>query len=146
MAREIATRIEISAPPEAVWAVLTDFPRFGEWNEFLPKVDGKAIEGSRIRFVFELPRGFKMKATAEVLRVEPDRELRWAGTAPIPGLLRAEHYFLLSPAGDGATRFDHGERFTGPLAVLLWPILRRRGTPVYEQMNRDLKRRVEEGT
>lgn len=142
MAREIATSAVIEAPPQAVWDVLLDFTRYPEWNPFLPKLQGEARVGARIRFIFELPRGFRMKATARVLTVAPPTELRWAGKFFTPWLLRAEHYFHLAPSGDGHTRFDHGERFTGLLVPLLWPVLRGKGRQVYVDMNEALRARV----
>ena len=31
----IEKTLEIKAPPEVVWEVLTDFPKYGEWNPFV---------------------------------------------------------------------------------------------------------------
>ena len=31
----IERALEIKAPPEVVWEVLTDFPKYGEWNPFV---------------------------------------------------------------------------------------------------------------
>lgn len=146
MAREISTSTEIEVSPGAIWEVLTDFSRYSEWNSFLPKVWGRANVGERIRFIFELPRGFRMKARATILKVDPLRELRWAGSLPIPGLIRAEHYFILKPLCDTRTRFDHGELFTGLLIPFLWPVLRGKGRQVYLDMNEALKERVESRT
>ncbi|KAL9135287.1 MAG: hypothetical protein Q9175_003523 [Cornicularia normoerica] len=40
MAPSISTGIDIAAPPIAVWAVLTDYDRYPEWNPFLVKMSG----------------------------------------------------------------------------------------------------------
>lgn len=40
MAPSISTEIDIAAPPNAVWAVLTDFDRYNEWNPFIVKLSG----------------------------------------------------------------------------------------------------------
>jgi hypothetical protein len=143
MPRQIATEIEINAVAEQVWAVLSDFARYPEWNAFILWVRGRAEEGDLIRFCFELPRGFRMKATATVLKVAPARELRWAGHFLCPRLFRAEHYFVIEPIGESRIRFLHGEIFSGLLLPLAWLILRTGGPPVYEQMNVDLKRQTE---
>ena len=143
MRREIATEIEIDAQPARVWAVLTDFSSYPEWNTFLHWVDGRIAEGERIRFCFELPRGFRFKVSAIILNVTPERALRWAGVLFTARLFRAEHYFELTSSPGGRTRFSHGEIFTGLLLPLAWIILRTSGPRVYEDMNHELKRRVE---
>ena len=49
---ELSHEIEIAAPPERVWAVLTDFAAYGEWNPYQTiegelKVFGKVHVTSR---------------------------------------------------------------------------------------------------
>jgi hypothetical protein len=141
--REIATEIEIDAPPGRVWSVLTDFSSYPEWNTFLRWVEGRIAEGERIRFCFELPRGFRFKVNATILNVTPERALRWAGVFFTARLFHAEHYFELTPSPGARTRFSHGEIFIGLLLPLAWIILGTSGRRVYEDMNLELKRRVE---
>jgi hypothetical protein len=145
MAREIQTDIEIAAGAKRVWEVLTDFAGYPQWNPFLLEVNGRVGVGEPIAFRFELPRGVRLWAKARILKVEPERELRWAGHLLVSALFRAEHYFVLLPLGATRTRLHHGERFSGLLLPLAWPILRTRGRPVYEDMNVALKQRVESG-
>jgi hypothetical protein len=141
--REIATEIEIDAPPTRVWSVLTDFASYPEWNTFLRWVEGRIVKGERIYFCFELPRGFRFKVNATILNVTPERALRWAGVFLTFRLFRAEHYFELTAVPGARTRFSHGEVFTGFLLPLAWIVLRTSGRRVYEDMNLELKRRVE---
>ena len=37
--RELRREIEIAAPPERVWAVVTDFAAYPEWNPFIRRLD-----------------------------------------------------------------------------------------------------------
>ena len=143
MVREIDTEIEIDATAARVWDVLADFAAYPRWNPFLLSVAGTPATGRRIRFWFELPRGFRAPACATILKAERETELRWAGS--VPGLFRAEHYFVIERAGAARLRFRHGEIFSGLLLPLVWPILRSRGREVYEAMNRALKERAERG-
>lgn len=146
MPRSIDTAIEIAASPQRVWQVLGDFGRYPEWNRFLLRVEGRLAVSARIRFRFELPRGVRMNATATVLKVEPARELRWAGHLLWSWLFRAEHYFVIEAITPERVRFLHGEIFSGLLLPIAWLILRGQGPPVYEQMNADLKQRCEKTT
>jgi uncharacterized protein YndB with AHSA1/START domain len=46
--RRIETSIEIEAPPEQVWAILTDFAGMAAWNPFIRSVSGALATGSRL--------------------------------------------------------------------------------------------------
>jgi len=46
MSYVIKTEVDIGASKEAVWDVLVDFPRYGEWSNF-SRVEGAAQVGSR---------------------------------------------------------------------------------------------------
>jgi hypothetical protein len=140
--REIHTEIEIDATPERVWRVLTDLPSYAGWNPFVTRAAGELKEGARIEIFVQVPDYRGMRFKPRVLRVEPQRELRWLGTLPLPGLFNGEHIFRIEPAGDGRSRFLHGEKFTGLLIPFMGGVLEktRRG---YEMMNAALKARAE---
>ena len=40
MAPSSSATIDIAAPPKAVWAVLTDYDRYPEWNPFITNMSG----------------------------------------------------------------------------------------------------------
>ena len=40
--------IDIDAPVERVWEVLTDFERYGEWNPFTTRVDANLEVGASV--------------------------------------------------------------------------------------------------
>ena len=142
--REIHTEIEIAAPPERVWQVLTDIGSYAQWNPFVTRASGELRVGGRLEIFVQIPDGSGMKFTPTVLKVEPARELRWLGTLPLPGLVNGEHIFRLEPAGPGRTRFLHGERFTGLLVPVLGLLgILRKTERGYVLMNEALKARVE---
>jgi hypothetical protein len=143
-AREIATEIEIGAPPARVWAVLVDTPRYPQWNPFIVALRGVLAAGQAIRFRFRIPPAPRLPGRATVLLAAPEAELRWAGRLLWPWLFRAEHYHRLAPLDGGRTRLAHGEIFSGLLAVLAWPLLRVLAQPVYRRFNLALRERVEE--
>lgn len=142
-AREIATEIEIDAPPARVWAVLVDTPHYPQWNPFIVAVRGELSVAHEIRFLFRIPPAPRMPGRATVLKVEAGAELRWAGRLLWPWLFRAEHYHLLAPVEGGRTRFAHGEIFSGLTAALAWPLLRLFAQPVYARFNQALRERAE---
>ncbi len=139
---KIATEIEIEASTERVWRILTDTARYGEWNSFIPALQGSLQPGHRISFQLSLPIGLRIPAQAMVLAATAQRELRWAGVLGWAWLFRAEHYHLLEPRS-GRVHFRHGERFSGLFAVLAWPLLRLFVPAQYHAVNRNLKSRAE---
>ena len=141
--REILTDVEIDAPPARVWAVLTDFEAYDEWNPFA-RIVGRPNVGANLHVRLTPPGGRAMTFRPEVTVVEPNRELRWLGHLYVSGLFDGEHRFVLEPLDDGArTRFVHAETFRGALAG---PLLWMAGDDTragFEAMNDALKRRAE---
>lgn len=139
---ELRTEIEIAAPPAAVWQVLTDFSRYGEWNPFLASVEGTLKVGSELRVVVSPPGGREYHMIMRLITCEPERELRWRGKWGADFLFRGEHFFRLVPLEHGHTRFVHGEDFGGILVRWLGQRLTQvaRG---FVFMNQALKRQVE---
>jgi hypothetical protein len=141
--REIHTEIEIDAPAERVWRVLTDFAAYPEWNPFVRRGEGEVKVGARLH-VFIQPSGGKGMSFRPRVRVaDPGRELRWLGHLWVAGLFDGEHSFLIEPLGEGRVRFIQRERFGGLLLPLLWKMLDRETRRGFEEMNRALKLRCE---
>jgi uncharacterized protein YndB with AHSA1/START domain len=53
--RELRREVEIEAPPERVWAVVTDFAAYPEWNPFIGRISGDLQEGARLEVRIEPP-------------------------------------------------------------------------------------------
>ncbi len=141
--REIQTEIEIAATPERVWQTLTDLNSYSQWNPFVTRASGELRVGECLKIYVQIPDARGMSFTPKVLKVEPQREMRWLGTLPLPGLFNGEHIFKVEPATQpGRTRFLHGERFTGLLIPFLGGMLDKTARG-YVLMNEALKKRVE---
>lgn len=140
---EIMTDIEIDGSPEAVWAVLTDFEAYPEWNPAM-EIDGDAVEGDRLEVTMDYENMRKMTFNPRVLVADRPAELRWQGRLFVSGLYDGEHRFELTSLDDGErTRLTQAETFRG---VLVGFINRRIGDDVeagFNQVNEALKRRVE---
>ena len=138
----LETVIDIDAPADVVWDVLTDFERYPEWNEYT-RIDGDAVEGAQLH-VSPGPRAGRMPSfEPRVLRAEADYELRWLGHLLVRGLFDGEHRFRIERRGDDRSRLTQAEQFSG---VLHGPIMRRYGErtrETFEGVNRALKRRAE---
>ena len=110
--------ITIEAPPERVWAILTDIDRWPEWQPDVSqaKLEGPLASGSRFRW-----RASGLKIVSTLREVEPPHRVSWEGKAPGT---RAVHTWALR--GQGVqTVVDTEESFDGWLVRLLRPVMQR---------------------
>jgi hypothetical protein len=142
LTKELHSEIEIAAPPDSVWAVLTDFGSYEEWNPFIRRIRGELREGARLEVRIEPPGGRAMTFRPTVLAVRPERELRWLGRLLAPGIFDGEHRFTLEPLDGDRTRFVQAERFGGILVRAFGSTLDKTKLG-FEQMNAALKERAE---
>ncbi len=141
--KELRTEIEINAPPERVWQLLTDFASFPQWNPFIRWASGEPRKGAQLQVHLQ-PSGAKgMTFRPKVLKAEPKRELRWLGHFLIPGLFDGEHIFTIELLEAGRVRFVQREIFTGILVPLFMRWLGKDTRRGFEEMNQALKLRAE---
>jgi hypothetical protein len=141
--KELYTDVEIEAPAEKVWQILTDFAHFSEWNPFIRSIEGKPESGSRLRVQLHPPGARAMTFRPKVLRAEPREELRWKGRFILPGLFDGQHTFKIQPLGPHRVRFIQREKFTGVLTPFLARSLETTTKQGFKQMNEALKARSE---
>ncbi|MFV2020125.1 SRPBCC family protein [Micromonospora sp. LOL_023] len=116
--------IDISAPAERVWTILTDTAAYPEWNPFITKLDGGLTRGSRLSVTIALPGAEPRRFTPTVTAVEPERRLAWFGRLLVPGIFNGAHSFDIEPLTPESTRFTQSERFSGLLVRMLRGVLR----------------------
>jgi hypothetical protein len=141
--RQIETVIDIDAPARLVWAILTDFRAYAQWNPFIIAAEGEPVQGAKLKITVAPPGRKPMTFRPVVQIAARERELRWLGHFFFRGLFDGEHMFRLEQRRD-ACRFHHAERFSGFL-------LERMGEPLFmatlegfEAMNEALKTRAED--
>ncbi|OLS99908.1 hypothetical protein BJF90_37470 [Pseudonocardia sp. CNS-004] len=117
----VSHTIDIDAPANRVWAILTDTAAYSEWNTFIPKLDGSLEPGSRLDVTIAPPGAKQQRFAPTVTAVVPERRLAWLGRLLIPGIFDGAHTFELDALTTESTRFTQSERFSG----LIVPILRR---------------------
>jgi hypothetical protein len=141
--KELSAEIEIEAPAERVWGILTDFARFPEWNPFIRQATGEPKTGARLKIRLEPTGGRAMSFKPKMLNVEPNREIRWLGRLLIPGLFDGEHTLTIEPLDEKRVRFTQREKFTGLLVPFMAKSIDRDARRGFEEMNRALKERSE---
>ncbi len=136
MGKIIRTEIMIQATPERVWAILTDFEKYPQWNPFITSIKGPVELGNKIQISIVPPGGNRMTFEPTVIAKNENRELRWLGKFLFSGLLDGEHTFELIENGNGTVTFVQSEKFTGILVGLFNPQKTQQG---FVEMNKKLK-------
>jgi hypothetical protein len=141
--KRIRTERLIPFPAADLWAVLTDFRRYAEWNPLNVWADGYARLGARVPMRFVDAGGGKGKVIAQMVTVtsfEPARRLEWVGRIPL--LFTGRHIFELEPSR-GGTLLRHGEDMSGLVPALFFSAERvDRQRLAYEAFNEALEKRV----
>jgi hypothetical protein len=139
--KTIEAEVELNAKPHEVWAVLTEFGRYGAWNPFITQIEGEPKLGEMITVHVGIgPAAAPIKA--EVITFKPDQELAWRSKLIAPGLFDRDHIFRIEPNGTGC-KLKQIQTYMGtmaPVAGLLTTEVVRHGL---KAMNDALKSRVE---
>src|SRR5688500_2489585 len=144
--KNLHSEIEIDAPAERVWHLLTDFASYPQWNPFIRSIRGQPIRGEGLEVRIEPPGGRGMTFKPKVLDAEDNRELRWLGHLLVPGLFDGEHSFTIESLAKNRVRFVQREAFKGLLVPLFARSLETNTQRGFEEMNRALKERAEAGS
>lgn len=139
----LRTAIDINAPAERVWRVLTDFGAYREWNPFITSISGEVRRGARLTVRVQPSGGRGMTFRPTVLVADQNRELRWVGRFLWPGIFEGEHAFQIRPLEKGGVRLLQQETFRGLLVPLLRWALDGETRAGFEAMNHALKERAE---
>lgn len=110
------TEVFIAAPPEAVWAVITNPAGYGEWNPILVQAEGEYRVGETMQYRMRDDNGKESDISSKVINVEPNRWLNQFGG--MRGVLTFDHNWRLEPA-DGGTRLIQHEEYRG-IGVWFW--------------------------
>ncbi len=141
--KELRTEIDIEAPAERVWQILTDFTSYPEWNPFVRRISGEAQEGAQLEVYLQASGARGMTFRPTVLKAEPSREFRWRGKLFIQGLFDGEHVFEIEQLAENRVRFVQRESFRGLLTPMLLRMLENDTRRGFEEMNAALKSRAE---
>ena len=131
----------ISAKPEAIWSILTDGGSYPSWDSGVERVEGRIAPGETIKVYVKVNpgRAFPIKVTEFV----PGQRMVWSGGMPL-GLFKGVRTYTLSPQGNGTTKFNMREEYTGAMLPMIWRSIPDLG-PSFAQFANGLKQRAETG-
>ncbi len=136
----IRTSVEIDAPSEAVYSVLSDFESYPAWNPYHRKIKGVFQDGSDLIVHVTRPDGKQVEVPPHMIRIVENKEITWGGG--IRGIFYGEHSFLLEQISQDKTLLKHNEDFSG-IAVGFADLPPEVIAKGYQLMNLALKERVE---
>ncbi len=135
--------VDIAAPAEQVWDILTDWRSFPSWNPFIRSAQGRLVVGSRPTIRLQLGRRLiTLRPTLTV--VDPPRELGWLARQKLPGLFDVRRRFVVEPTGPESSRLVQSETGSGLLAPLLMRLLHRDVLDGYRSLERAVRARAED--
>jgi hypothetical protein len=131
-----ASEIEIDAPPEAVWEVLTDLERWPSWNPDVKSMafGGAIAEGSEFRWT-----AGPGTIVSTIGRVDRPRLIGWSGKTLV---IDALHVYRLEPR-NGKTVVSTEESYEGLMARVFRGPLRRTLKSALDSGLRHLKAEAE---
>ena len=114
MATRYHVERRIDAPPERVWALLSDASTYPNWNRAVVSIDGTIAPGSTISLVSTAnpKRTFKL----HVAELSAPNRMVWSDGMPL-GLFKGERTHLVQ-LREGVTHFEMTEEYTGLLSPL----------------------------
>ncbi len=137
--KSFATRIEIQAPIEKVWGILTDLPKWIDWNSTVERTLGSVELGAKVTVFVKLNPGkaFPLRVT----ELDAPHRMVWADGLPL-GLFKGARVFELTAPTASSTVFSMREGYTGLLAGLIGKSIPDM-QPAFEEFARCLKRTAE---
>lgn len=126
--------IEINAPTNKVWSLLTSVTAQNQWNTTIIKLDGEFKQGGRLIFLTKVAPKQPFKV---VVKEFGNNHMTLTGGMPF-GLFRGNRTFRVTALSDGRTKFETQEIFSGPLVGLMRKVMPDL-QPSFDEFARDLK-------
>jgi hypothetical protein len=141
---ELRAEIDIAAPADVVWSILTDLSAYESWNPYIVEAVGVCEVGERLTMRIRTGPDRETTLRPRLLAVEPPSELRWIGRLGVRGIFDSEHSVEIRPHDERRVRVIQRERVTGVGVPLLGKLLTGETRRGLEQMNLALQQRAEE--
>lgn len=113
----VSLTVEINAPAQLVWDTLVDFPRYGEWNPFNPKVDADFRVGGTIEMEVNMGDPNANSSMTEIFSaIEAPHKLVWGAVTSAETGDRVVHDHFIEAVDANRSRYWHSDTFFGPNA------------------------------
>src|SRR6266702_1477499 len=138
------TFVEINAPAEKVWAVLTDTGSYPQWNPYVVEVTGIPKVGERLKIVEQI-NGKRRSHNVLVTSLDSkERQLAWAGSTVPSAFLKWGESFGVDSIDPNHSRLVVIRSTQGLLAQMYWKYYKTRDLTVYREFVEALKKKAEQ--
>lgn len=150
MVRAVGASTEIDADVATVWSVLKDVERYPEWNPFTVSVRTTFELGSPVDMQVAL-RGRRdrqgrprtMRQVEYVTSYDEGRRVSWGVNVGPGWFITADRWQELTDLGDGRTRYETVDEFTGVGVGLMLALMERHMARGFAEVAHALKARCE---
>lgn len=115
----VKAEIQIAAPPQAVWELIMDPSRLGDWVTIQKALEDSSPPPLRKGATMDqclVVRGLTFHVRWKLARVEPPWVAEWEGVGPARS--RARTIYGLSEGNNGSTAFQYTNEFHPPGGAL----------------------------
>ncbi len=139
----IEKTVEINAPADIVWEVITDLPRYGEWNPFVRECESSLQPGEPI--VMKVKIGLMTQTAEEVIQdCKPQSHLSYHMKPIEPGALSSFRSHNLESMNTTHSRYHSHFELKGWLMPLVRLMMGRNLRTGFVGMTDGIKRRAEQ--
>ena len=116
MSVDVRHTVDLDAPADKVWRILTDFSRWPQWRAGGGGISGKLAPGRTLKVSVPVatPKPGVRKFRVAVIHLHEGCSFGWKGTTREPAPGAGFHSFFVQPLPQGC-RFHEYERIEGPL-------------------------------
>lgn len=111
---EVRVGTNIAAPPEKIWALLTDAKGYPSWNSTVISIDGTIAIGETIKLKATVDESRTFELTVSTF--EPNTRMVWEDGG---STFRGVRTYTLTLQADGTTDFTMAEVFTGTMMGMI---------------------------
>jgi len=141
--KKIKTEIEINAPVDKVWEVISNFNEWKEWNPIISNATGEAKLGTKLNIAMSDKEGkSSQKYQPVIIKLDEQKSFHWRAKMVSGHLFTNDKIVELKETETG-TLVVHAETFSGLLTPLFWSKLNTGVAPMLDKMNKALKQKVE---
>lgn len=140
----VETEIEIQAPPEKVWSIITDIDKWHEWSPIINASSGEAAVGSTVAITMMSKEAGKdgPKYNPEIIQMDEPTYFHWRAHM-MAGFVFTNDKIIELEKTDAGTKVIHKETFKGLMAALMKGQMAKEVPPMLTRMNEALKQLAE---
>ena len=135
--------VEINAPREWVWDILSDLERYPEWNPFTYKIEGSLEVKQLVDLHVRMPKRGDRVQTEIVETVDSPNQLAWGMTLSSKFILSALRVQRLESLSEYRCTYITSDVFSGVLSPLVYLLFYRDVHNGFNQVAQALKDRAE---